>query len=77
MTQIEQIRMELEKSLPAIIARKEVKKYTGGMFCPRTLANEDSRGNGIKNRIKMKGARGGVGYLKSDFIDWFIKKLQA
>lgn len=71
------IRIELEKSLPAIIARKEVKKYTGGMFSPRTLANEDSQGTGIKNRIKMKGIRGGVGYLKSDFIDWFIKKLQV
>lgn len=76
MTQIEQIRQELENSLPPIIARKEVKKYTGGMFSPRTLANEDSQGTGIKNRIKMKGTRGGVGYLKNDFIDWFVHKLQ-
>lgn len=78
MCNLEKLRLELEKELPPIIARKDIKKYTGGLFSHRTLANEDCQGRGIKNRIKLKGkTRGSVAYTKADFIDWFIKKIDA
>lgn len=77
MEHIEKIRKRLEEDLPPIIARSEVGKYTGGLYSPRTLANEDSKGTGVKNSFKLKGdnIRGHVGYLKEDFIEWLLAKI--
>lgn len=36
----------LVSSLPPVIARKEVKRYLGGMIAPQTLCNADSAGVG-------------------------------
>jgi hypothetical protein len=49
-----------------IVARSEVRKFTGGMISPGTMANLDSRGEGPPQiRIGRK-----VGYKVDDFIEW-------
>jgi hypothetical protein len=42
-TQIEMLKNDLEKNLPAMVAREEIAKYTGGMFAPASMAIYDSR----------------------------------
>jgi len=76
MCKLEKLKENLERDLPPIIARKDVKRYTGGLYSPKTLANEDCQGTGVPNLIKLKGGhRGSVAYLKADFIEWFLNKV--
>lgn len=71
-TQIEMLKNDLEKNLPAMVAREEIAKYTGGMFAPASMAIYDSRGTGVKDPVTM-GRK--VGYLKSNLIDWIINNV--
>lgn len=57
---------DLESSLPALIARSEVARLTGGVVNPRTLANLDSEGRGPQRvRIGKK-----VAYPRGPFVAW-------
>lgn len=58
---------ELEQSLPAVFARKHVKKLLGGLISPGTLANLDSMGLGPSVKVRV-GKH--VGYERSSFIQW-------
>jgi predicted DNA-binding transcriptional regulator AlpA len=58
--------LELEHSLPPILARTEIPKLTGGLISVGHLANLDSLGRGPR-KITL-GRK--VGYLRSDFIEW-------
>lgn len=51
----------------AIVARKEVAKFSGGLLNPRTMANLDSRGEGAP---KIKWGSRAVFYPVSDLITW-------
>lgn len=42
--------------LPPMIARKEVKYFTGGAISPKSVSNDDYLGNGPKFRMKMGDA---------------------
>ena len=42
--------------LPPMIARKEVKYYTGGAISPKSVSNDDYLGNGPRVRMKMGDA---------------------
>jgi chitinase len=44
---------KMTKRFPFGIPRKEIAAATGNILHPRTLANLDSLGQGIKNRFKM------------------------
>jgi hypothetical protein len=45
---------ELKNKWPSsIVARTDVKQFSGGALCPGTLANEDSRGTGPKGAFKI------------------------
>ena len=55
----------------SVIAREEVKNFTGGGISSKTIANADSEGTGPTSRILI-GRR--VCYPVSDFIDWLLKK---
>jgi hypothetical protein len=45
---------ELAKKWPSsIVARTEIKKFTGGIITERYCANLDSQGIGIKDRIRI------------------------
>jgi predicted DNA-binding transcriptional regulator AlpA len=52
----------------AIVARKEVAKFSGGLLHPRTLANLDSKGLGCPEKIKI-GSRI-VAYPVDAMIIW-------
>lgn len=51
----------------SVVARAEVKKFTGGGISPKTIANADSEGKGPKDRFLM-GRR--ICYPVSSLIDW-------
>ena len=51
MRKINAIINDLEKSLPPVLARKEVGRLTGGLVASHTLANVDAKGSGPAGRI--------------------------
>lgn len=64
--------LELEHSLPPILARTEIPKLTGGLISVGHLANLDSLGRGPR-KITL-GRK--VGYIRGDFIAW-LRTLNA
>lgn len=58
---------QLEAALPLVIARKEIRKLTGGLIAPHTLANADSQGVGPTVKVRI-GKH--VGYTRESFIEW-------
>ena len=54
----------------SIVARAEVKNFTGGGISPKTIANADSEGNGPATRLLI-GRR--VCYPVSDLVEWLRK----
>lgn len=67
------IREALETTLPEIVTRKQASELTGGFFKPKTLANKDALGIGPRKKILI-GRQ--VGYLKQDFIDFFMQQIK-
>ncbi|NDV27559.1 AlpA family transcriptional regulator [Desulfovibrio sp. JC010] len=63
----------LHKTLPPIIARKDIKIYLGGLISSGYLANLDSQGRGPKS---IKSGRR-VAYLRGDLISWLENWLQG
>ena len=61
----------LEESLPAIVARTEVHRLTGGAVATGTLANADSQGIGPKDRF-MVGKR--TCYHSDRLIEWLRER---
>ncbi len=51
----------------AVVARREVGTFTGGLIKPKYLANQDSLKLGPSERIE---AFGRVAYPVSSFVDW-------
>ena len=51
----------------SIVARAEIKNFTGGAISPKTVANADSEGRGPANRLVV-GRR--VCYPVADLIAW-------
>lgn len=63
---------ELKKKWPsAIVARKEVGKFSGGLLQPRNMSNLDSRGEGPIGKITI-GRR--VAYSVDSLIEWMQKR---
>jgi hypothetical protein len=54
-----------------VIARSNIKKFTGGGISPKTLANADSKGIGPKGRFFI-GRQ--VCYPVSSLVDWLRQK---
>lgn len=50
-----------------LVAREEVKRFTGGVIHPKSLENLDSRGEGPRNRIRT-GKK--ISYYVEEFITW-------
>ncbi len=59
-----------EKWSSSIVARSEVKAFSGGVLNPGTMANEDSRGTGPES---FKIGRRTV-YPVESLIDWMAKR---
>ena len=54
-----------------IVARTEIKVFTGGLISPKYIANLDSKGEGPIGRIKS-GRR--TGYLKKPLVEWLRER---
>ncbi|MFZ2632167.1 MAG: hypothetical protein WA081_03675 [Desulfosalsimonadaceae bacterium] len=54
-----------------IIARTEIKVFTGGLISPKYIANLDSKGEGPFGRIKS-GRK--TGYQKRPFVKWLRER---
>jgi hypothetical protein len=48
-----ELRTMVEKWPSSVVARNEIKSFTGGAFTGKTLANFDSQGTGPEGRFKM------------------------
>lgn len=57
-----------------VVARSEVKIFTGGLLGPRTIANLDSKGQGPGQKIKLGR---NVAYRKDQLIAWLLGRLEA
>jgi len=62
---------ELEKELPPIVFRKWARWRDVIPYAPRTVANEDSRGTGPKERIQCGRV---VGYPRKALIEWLKER---
>lgn len=58
----------------AMVFRREVRKFTGGAYSGRYLANLDSRGEGPRNRVRI-GRR--IGYRVGDLVEWLEERATA
>jgi hypothetical protein len=65
---------ELEKELPVIFGRTEIRRLLGGVLSPGHLANLDSRGEGPP-RIRIGARR--VGYQRGPFIEWLKARTET
>ncbi|GFM33254.1 hypothetical protein [Desulfovibrio subterraneus] len=66
-----ELKEHLLSKLPPIVARKEVGKLTGGWLDPKTVNNEDYKGNGPKRRFNSSRK---VLYRSEELIDWAIRR---
>ena len=57
----------------AIVSRKEVGKFSGGLLNPRTMANINSQGGGP---IKIKMGNKKVFYSVQDLIAWLRTRVE-
>ncbi len=60
-----------EKWPSTVVARGQVKTFTGGALSGKTVANADSQGNGPEGRFKV--GRQTV-YPVTNFISWLEKR---
>lgn len=68
-----QIRADLEKALPPLIAREAIAKYTGNLYSSKTMSVYDSIGKGIPNPVRL-GRK--IAYTKENLINWLISRLE-
>ena len=53
MTVFEKVFDEMAAKWSAIVARREIKSFTGGLLSPKTMANRDSLGQGVDGRFML------------------------
>jgi hypothetical protein len=63
----------LKNTLPAIFARREVGRLTGGIIQPGTMANYDCIGDGISDRF-LVGRK--ICYNRDSFITWLLSRVK-
>lgn len=71
---VEEVVRQNAKKWPANwVARSEFKRFSGGVYARGTLANLDSRGEGIPGRFKI--GRETV-YPLSNAVEWLIGRIR-
>jgi hypothetical protein len=74
MNQDSNLLKELSEKWPsAVVARSEVRKFSGGLLSEKTLANLDSRGEGPTGRIRVERK---VCYPVAALITWLEGRAQ-
>ena len=58
----------------AVVARTDIRSFTGGLVSERYIANLDSQGTGPEGRFKV-GRK--VGYPVDSLISWLEKRMQV
>ena len=61
----------IENNPVGFITRENIDKATGGLLHPRTMANLDSKGDGIKNRFRVGRT---VCYPVCDVVDFLEQR---
>jgi hypothetical protein len=62
----------LAKNWPSkIVARTEIRRFSGGFLNEKTLANHDSQGGGPAGKFRI-GRK--VGYSVDSVIEWMAKR---
>ena len=66
---------ELKAKWPsAVVARTDIKSFTGGLMSERYIANLDSQGAGPHGRFKV-GRK--VGYPVDSLISWLEERMEV
>jgi hypothetical protein len=68
----EEIKKEWLSWPSPVVARTEIKKFTGGALSGRTVANLDSRGEGPEGRFRL--GRKTV-YPKDKLVEWLERRM--
>lgn len=64
----------LAESWPSpFVAREKVGEFSGGILHPRTMANHDSRGDGVPGKISI-GRK--VAYPVEALVEWMESRVQ-
>lgn len=71
----DKVEKSLYEAMPPIVSREHAEKLTGGMITAVRLRDLDSAGEGPGTKISMNGRR--VGYLKDEFIPWFMGRVKV
>ena len=58
----------------AVVARREVAQFTGGLIKPKFLANQDSLGTGPAEKIEVCGR---VAYPAEALAEWLRSRSKA
>lgn len=61
----------LTRALPPVIAREEVKHFTGGLVSPQTIAHADCKGRGPADAFRV-GRK--VGYKSRALAEWMVRR---
>ena len=72
-TTIEDIVSELFRNAPEIIPRKMLAEITGGVLSVKYLANLDSEGKGIPQRMRIGGK---VAYTKAAAMEFYKNRCE-
>jgi len=56
------------------VAREEVKRFTGGIINPKTIANLDCQGKGPEGRIRI-GRK--IAYPVKLFVEWLEQRSEV
>lgn len=70
--QLELIDKMAENWGSTIVTRKDIQKFSGGLYTRKTMANYDSCGLGIKDRFSLGGK---VCYPINSLSEWLKNKL--
>ena len=78
----QQIMKEMLNKWPSgLVARAELKNFTGGLLTGRTLANIESKakltGNGLDDLPERINHGGKAAYVANDLARWFVNRLMA
>ena len=74
-TQVEKVFREMADKWPStVVARSQVKSFSGGVLDPRYLANLDSTGEGPSIRLRI-GRQ--IVYPVNELVSWMIARAEV
>jgi hypothetical protein len=71
---IQTIKQAGERWPASFVPRREIPKFTGGLYSAATIANRDCDGSGISGAFKI-GRQ--VCYPVASLVDWLLSKLEV